>query len=204
MRNKVRDKAPHWKKHDAICERYVRLCERLDVSSEFYTISFEHIKDGLSMSFRKDVYNISRKKAMFGKNIIITDNIDWTTPEIVEASLDRWQVEDRFRLSKNDDLVGTRPVRHWTDSKIRCHLFTCVAAMTYLRRLELKLSAAGIKRTAQDVMDDMRHLHSVLILNKGARKPLRRLETPTKTQAEVLSALGHRIDAGGVLHPIAV
>jgi transposase len=202
MRNKVREKAPHWKKHDAIQERYVRLCERLHVSSDFYTISFEHTKDGLSMSFRKDVYRISRKQAMFGKNIIITDNTDWTTREIVEASLDRWQVEDRFRLSKNDDLVGTRPFRHWTDSKIRCHLFTCVAAMTYLRRLELKLASAGISRTAEDVMDDMQHLHSVLSLNKGSRKPIRRLETPTKTQSEVLSALGHRIDDRGVLHSI--
>ena len=203
MRNKVRDKAPHWKKHEAIQERYVRLCERLHVSSEFYTISFEHSHQGLSMSFLKDVYKISRKQAMFGKNIIITDNTDWTTREIVEASLARWQVEDRFRLSKNDDLVSTRPVRHWTDSKIRCHLFTCVAAMTYLRRLELKLASAGIIRTAEEVMDDMQHLHSVLTLNKGARKPIRRLETPTKTQAEVLSALGHRIDGSGVLHPIA-
>jgi len=200
MRNKVREKAPHWKKPEAIRERYVRLCERLHVSSDFYMIGFEHTKDGLSMNFRKDVYKISRKQAMFGKNIIITDNTDWTTRDIVEASLDRWQVEDRFRLSKNDDLVGTRPVRHWTDSKIRCHLFTCVAAMSYLRRLEIKLASAGINRTAEDVMDDMQHLHSVLTLNKGARKPIRRLETPTKTQSEVLSALGHRIDDGGVLH----
>ena len=203
MRNKVREKAPHWKKHEAIRERYVRLCERLHVSSDFYTIGFEHTKDALSMSFRKDVYRISRKQAIFGKNIIITDNTDWTTREIVEASLDRWQVEGRFRLSKNDDLVGTRPVRHWTDSKIRCHLFTCVAAMTYLRRLELKLASAGINRTAEDVIDDMQHLHSVLTLNKGSRKPIRRLETPTKTQSEVLSALGYRIDDGGVLHPTA-
>jgi len=202
MRNKVREKTPHWKKQEAIRERYVRLCERLHVSSEFYTLSFEHTKDGLSMSFRKDVYRISRKQAMFGKNIIITDNTDWTTREIVEVSLDRWQVEDRFRLSKNDDLVGTRPIRHWTDSKIRCHLFTCVAAMTYLRRLELKLTSVGINRTAEDVMDDMKHLHSVLTLNKGSRKPIRRLETPTKTQSEVLSALGHRIDDSGVLHSI--
>ena len=200
MRNKVREKAPHWKKQEAIWDRYVRLCERLHVSSDFYTLSFEHTKAGLSMSFRKDVYKISKKQALFGKNIIITDNTDWTTREIVEASLDRWQVEDRFRLSKNDNLVSTRPIRHWTDSKIRCHLFTCVAAMTYLRRLELKLATAGINRTAEDVMDDMQHLHSVLTLNKGSRKPVRRLETPTKTQSEVLSALGHRIDDSGVLH----
>jgi transposase len=200
MRNKVREKAPQWKKKEAIRERYIRLCERLHVSSEFYTIHFEHTKDSLSMSFRKDVYRIGKRQTMFGKNIIITDNTDWTTREIVEASLDRWQVENRFRLSKNETLVGTRPIRHWTDSKIRCHLFTCVAAMTYLRRLELKLSSAGVNRTAEDVMDDMIHLHSVLTLSKGSRKPVRRLETPTKTQSEVLSALGYRIDDSGVLH----
>ena len=203
MRNNVREKAPHWKKPDFIRERYVRLCERLHVSSDYYSLDFKHTNEGLSMSFRKDPYRVSRKQAMFGKNIIITDNTDWTTREIVEASLDRWQVEDRFRLSKNDDLVSTRPIRHWTDSKIRCHLFTCVAAMTYLRRLELRLSAAGVGRTAEDVMVDMQHLHSVLTLNKGAIKPIRRLETPTKTQSEVLTALGHRIDDSGVLQPIA-
>jgi hypothetical protein len=37
---------------------------------------------------------------MFGKNIIITDNTDWPTGDIVQASLDRWQVEDRFRLTQ--------------------------------------------------------------------------------------------------------
>ena len=151
---------------------------------------------------RKDVIKVQRKRVMLGKNIIITDNTDWTTSEIVEASLDRWQVENRFRLSKDDDLVAMRPIRHWTDSKIRCHLFACVVAMTYLRRIELKLNAAGIGRTAEDVMDDMRQFHSVLMLTEGGRKPRRCLEIPTKTQAEVLSAFGHYVDDSGVLQPV--
>ena len=136
---------------------------------------------------------------MFGKNIIITDNTDWLTSDILEANLARWQVKDRFRLSKNDDLVGTRPVRHWTDSKIRCHLFTCVAAMTYLRRIELKMEAAGRKRSVKEIMDDMRHLHYVLSIKKGSRTPVRRIETLSKTQSEVLSAFGYCVDENGVL-----
>ncbi len=203
MQNNVREKEPHWKNPDAVRRRYVMLCERLHVSPDYYTIAFEHNHDALSMSFRKDPYRVSRKQAMFGKNIIITGNTDWTTREIVEASIERWHVEDRFRLSKHDDLVATRPVRHCTDSKIRCRLFTCVVAMTYLRRLELRLSSAGIKHSAEDVMDDMKHLHSVLTLNKGAIRPVRRLEAPTKTQAEALSALGYRSDERGVLQVAA-
>lgn len=202
MRTKVRDRAPHWRNEEAIKERYLRLCERMHMPSELHELTFEKSDDGLSMSFRKNAYLAERRQSMFGKNIIITDNTDWPTGDIVQASLDRWQVEDRFRLSKDEDLVGASPIRHWTDSKIRCHLFTCVVAMTYLRRIELRLEAAGIKRTAADVMEDMRKLHQVLSLRKGARKPERRIETPSKTQAEVLSAFGHYVDAGGVLQPI--
>jgi len=202
MRAKVKAQAPHWRKAKVIKERYLRLCERLHVSSELFILEFHQSDDGLLMSFRKDPYKVTRKQAMFGKNIIITDNTDWTTREIVEASLDRWQVENRFRLANDDELVAARPIRHWTDSKIRCHLFSCVVALTYLRRLELRLSAVGIKRTAEDVMDDMRHLHSVLTLSKGSRKLNRRLETPSKTQAEVLSCFGYYVDESGVLQII--
>lgn len=199
MRTKVKEKTPHWKNPDDIMDRYRRLCQRLHISSDLFILNLKQSEIGLSMSFRKDPYQVQRKKLLFGKNIIVTDNTDWTTKDIIEASLDRWQVEDRFRLSKDDDLVGVQPIRHWTDSKIRCHLFTCMVAMTYLRRIELKLKSAGLNRTAENVMDDMKHLHSILTLQKGARKPTRRLETPSKTQAEVLSAFGHRVDESGVL-----
>ena len=199
MRTKVRDKQSHWKNEDAIKERYSRMCEQMHMFSDIYELTFENAADGLSMSFRKNAYLVERKLSMFGKNIIITDNMDWMTADIVQASLDRWQIEDRFRMSKDDELVGVCPMRHWTDSKIRCHLFTCVAAMTYLRRIELKLEAAGVKRTASDVMDDMQRLHQTLVMKRGSRTPERRIETPSKTQAEVLSAFGCFVDTGGVL-----
>lgn len=203
MRAKTREGLPHWRDPDAIKERYLRFCERIHMSSQFYELSFDHTGEAVSMNFRKNSYMVSIKQTMFGKNIIITDNKDWTTTDIVEANLARWQVEDRFRLSKNDELVSVNPIRHWTDSKIRCHLFTCVVAMTYLRQIEMKLAKAGINRTSNEIMDDMRHLHSVLSIRKGSRKPTRRLETPSETQSEVLSAFGYHIDEGGVLQPSA-
>ena len=201
MRAKVREQAPHWRNPDDIRERYYRLCEHYHIPSDLYSLDLSVSKGQLTMSFRKDAYHLQRKRASFGRNIIITDNTDWTTAEIVQASLDRWQVEDRFRQSKDHDLVSAQPVRHWTDSKMRCHLFSCVAAMTYLRRLELKLARAGIQRSASSVMDEMRRLHSVLTLSDGRGKPKRRVETPMKTQAEVLAAFGHHVDKRGVLQP---
>lgn len=65
---------------------------------------------------------------------------------------------------KDEDLVATSPLRYWTDSKIRYHLFTCVVVLAYLRRIELKTAAAGLLHTAAKIMDDM---HTTFILSCG-------------------------------------
>jgi len=199
IRMKAWEQAVQWRNQETIRERYLRTCERLHIASDYYTIEFGDKRSTESMSFSKNVYQVEKKRQCFGKNVIITDNTDWSTVDIVQANLDRWEVEDRFRLSKNDDCVAVSPFRHWTDRKIRCHIFTCIAAMTYLRRLELCLSEKGINRSAENVMEDMRNLHSIMVIRDGRSEPVRKLEQPTKTQAEVLSAFEYRIDAGGVL-----
>ena len=202
MRRKVAQGAPHWRDPLAIQARYRRLCQKLHLPSRLFTLTISSGKSTLTMRYRKNSSHLRRRESLFGKHIIITDQKDWSTIEVVEASLDRWQVENRFRLSNDRDLVGVQPVRHWTDNMIRCHLFTCVVALTYLRRIELVLAAQGIERSAEEVMEDMRHLHSVLTLQKNARKPLRRLETPSKSQEEILRVFKHRVDESGVLQPI--
>jgi len=201
MRARAREGAPHWRDAERIRERYLALCERLHVSPSLYELSFEQKGPGLKMEFRKNQYEVAKRAALFGKNMIVTDNSDWTTEDIVKASLDRFRVEGCFRASKDSDLVGVQPLRHFTDSKIRCHLFCCVAALTYLRMLEKRLADAGVKRTAAEAMEDLGHLHSVLMLSTGG-KPVRRLEEPTKSQAEALKALGYHVDKGGVLQPL--
>ncbi len=202
MRAKVREHKRQWRNAKTVRERYLRLCERFHFDADLYDIELTQDGGQLTMSFQKDQYRVEQKKAAFGRNIIITDNMDWSTEDIVQTSLDRWQVEDRFRQSKDEEMVCGRPVRHWTDSKIRCHLFTCVVAITYLRRLELRLEEHGNKATASSAMEEMRHLHSVLSIADGRSNPRRQIEKPTKIQSDVLSALGHFVDPQGVLQPI--
>ena len=201
MRAKVRDQSPHWKDPDAIRERYQRLCEEMHISSAYYELSFEQHDAQLGMGFQKNAYLVEKKRLSFGRSIIITDNTDWTTTEIIEANLDRWEIEHCFRDSNST--MRVRPIRHWTDSKIRCHLLCCMVALTYLRRLELRMQAAGIKRTAKDTLEDLANLHSVLLIDKKTNQPRRMLEQPTKTQAEALKTLGCSINSLGVLQQLS-
>ena len=202
MRTKVNEGAPQWRDPEVVQERYFRRCEHLRIASDLYTLDLGPQDGKLHMSFRRDHYRIGQRRASFGRNIIVTDNTDWPTAQIVQTNLERYKVEQQFRQSNDPELVSTMPLRHWTDSKIRCHLLTCVVAMAYLRRLELRLEAAGVNRSAVDVMRDLRRLHSVLGVRTGVRTPERRLETPTKTQGEVLKVLGYKVDGRGVLHHV--
>lgn len=196
MRSKVNKQLPHWKSEKQIQTRYEDLCAELRLPADLYTFEL-YQKDGrLQMAFRKNHYRISRHIDRFGKNIIITDNLEWSTDEIVRASLDRYVVENTFRQSKDDDLVSLMPVRHWTDSKIRCHIFSCIVALAYLRLIEIRLNSAGINISAEKVMEQMHTLHSCLVWSSGKKKPVRILEEPTEAQEQILNAFGYEIKKG--------
>jgi transposase len=206
FRSNYREERQQWRDPQAIRERYQRLCEQMHIASVYYDLEFGDLRKAPELSFRKNAYQIEKASATFGRNVIVTDNHDWSTDEIVQLSLDRAIVENQFRASKDDRHVGIEPIRHWTDSKIRCQLLTSVIALTVLRLIEMKIEAAGIKTpngssSGPAIIEEMRTLHSVLGWYPGKRTPSRFTETPTKTQAEVLRAFGWAEPARGVLQP---
>lgn len=202
FRRQYREARPHWRSPEAIVERYQRACERLHIGSQYYQLEFGDRRKPPEMSFRKDHYQVTKAAALFGKNIIVTDNHDWTTEQIVQSSLDRYGIEMQFRASKSSSHVQVNPFYHWTDSKIRCQLLTCVIALTALRLLEIRMNGAGDgsrRWSGRQILSEMAELHSVWLWQAGKRGPLQALDTPTETQSEVLRAFGWAIGAGGVL-----
>lgn len=194
----LRAAARSWRKPDIkrAQKKYHEICEALYLPKNLYDVSFEVREGRLRVGFRKNHYRISRHIDRFGKNIIVTDRHDWSTDEIVRASLDRYIVEQAFRQSKDHELVRVRPMYHWTDSKIRCHLLTCVMTLTLLRLIELRLHNAGLDMTANEAMRHMRGLHSCLCFQTKKKNPQRMLEEPTEIQAKILCAFGHEVKRG--------
>lgn len=204
FRRKYRESCPHWRSQETIKERYLRACEKLHIGAHYYKLEFGDQRKAPDMSFRKDLYQIEKAKDLFGKNIIVTDNHDWTTEEIVQLSLDRYGVEKQFQDSKSNQHVQVTPFYHWADDKIRCQLLTCVIALTVLRLLEAAVneSTAGNERiSGATILEEMSNFDSVWLWYPGKRAPERVLETPTDLQSEVLKAFGWAVNTGGVLQP---
>lgn len=202
FRCKYRERRAHWRNSDTIRERYLRACEKLHIGSQYYHLKFGTREKTPELSFRKDNYQVGKAEALFGKNVIVTDNHDWTTEEIVQLSLDRYGIEKLFRDSKSHDHIQVNPFYHWTDSKIRCQLLTCAIALTVLRLLEITINGEGRKRySGRQILEEMSHLNSTWLWYADKRKPKQALDTPTNTQADVLKAFGWEIGPGGVLQP---
>ena len=105
-------------------------------------------------------------------------------------------VEEVFRQSKDGNLVSLMPIRHWTDSKIRCHILTCIVALAYLKIIENRLKTASLNITAHTAMDKMNTLHSCLMWYPKKRKPQRMIEEPDKIQSQIIKAFGFQIKNG--------
>jgi transposase len=201
LRTKVQSQKKHWTSQAIIDKHYSEACSRLHLPKDLYDLSVEKSEKKWQLIFRKNYHRIGKHIEKFGKNIIITDHMDWDTDEIVKASLDRYMVENAFRQSKDDDLVSVMPVRHWTDPKIKCHILTCVFALTYLRLLENRLHRAGLSMSASSAMEQMHKLHSCLCWTDPTTGPDRIIEEPNEIQAQILRVFGYQI-AGGVLQKI--
>lgn len=200
-RRAYREQEPHWRDPQAIQERYLRECERLHLGAQYYNLEFTR-NGGPDLSFRKDAYQISKSEQLFGRNIIVTDNHDWTTGEIVQRSLDRYVVEKEFRASKSPDHIRVNPFWHWTDGKIRCQLLVCAMALVAFRLIEIEVNQSRgekEKLSGHTIIEEMRRLHSSWLWYPGKRQPQKVLESASKTQAEVLKAFGTEISAGRVL-----
>jgi len=199
FRRKYRQQKPRWKDFEIIKNRYIRLCKQMHIGSQYYHLELNSEK---TFSFRKNQHEINKAESLFGRQIIVTDNMDWSTEQIVQASLDRWIIEKEFRDTKSSNHIAVRPMFHWTDSKICCHLLTCVIALTIKRLLELHVKPVLGNVTAEKVIEEMRTLDSLIIWQPGNKKPHRQLAEPTKFQRDVLKAFGYCIDDNWVLQQI--
>lgn len=201
-RQRVTDGAAHWRSSDQVLDRYYRVCERLHISSGYYDLEFASEPSKRTMAFRMDHYAVKKKRKASGESRVVTDNDDWIAADLVDANLNRWQLENESRDSNDGGLVGRQPVRHQTDGRMRCHLSRCTGALTRLRHMELRRSRTGLGRSAELALMKHMRLHSILRYESRERKPRYTVEQSSETQAVVLSAGGRRIDSSGVLQPL--
>ena len=106
-----------------------------------------------------------------GKTVLFTDRKDFTDEEIVSAYRSAWHVESSFKQMKDTDHLSVRPIFHWTDSRIKVHIFTCVLAYRLCCLLRKELAEQGIDISINKMLDELAGIRKVTTFFGEPDKP---------------------------------
>ena len=127
---------------------------------------------GFSLAFEASEENLERiRYGQLGKTALFTDRSDFTSEQIVMAYRSAWHVESAFKQLKDPDHMTVRPIFHWTDDKIRVHIFTCVLAYRLCSLLVKELYDNGISISINRLMDEMSRLKRIHTFFGDIKKP---------------------------------
>jgi transposase len=129
---------------------------------------------------------------VFGKRLLVTDHDHWAVPEVVAGYRSQNDVESGFRQLKDPHVVGFSPMFHWTDSKIRVHVFYCVLALAVAHLMRRQARQAGLDLSVRELLNTLGGIEETVLLyptgNTG-RSRAQRILTDTDPTQKRLSEL---------------
>lgn len=139
------------------------------------------------LTFRTD--HNARKRLedrIFGKRILFTNRTQWSVAEVVAAYRSQSEVEAGFRQQKDPHVVSFGPMHHWTDQKIRVHVFYSVLALTVAHLMRRHAHQAGLHMSVRELLHELAGIQETVLLyhdgGKGRPRARRTLTDTTETQ----------------------
>jgi transposase len=181
------------KKKDKIARRLYRWINRWNME-RFFEVDYG---EGF-FRFSRKKQEIERYSALDGCYVIVS-NVDehQMTPQEVHARYkDLKYVEEAFRSMKVSDLF-LRPIRHWTETRVRGHVFMCMLAYLVVwevrKRLDFLLqrdppSNECEGKSLREVWDTLKRITIGRLSIGGIESE--QISPVTKEQRKILSMLG--------------
>jgi transposase len=131
---------------------------------------------------------------IFGKRLLVTDHDHWTVSEVVAGYRSQNDVESGFRQLKDPHVVGFSPMFHWTESKIRVHVFYCVLALAVAHLMRRQAHQSGLDLSVRELLANLAGIQETVLLyptgDKGRPRAQRILTDTNPTQARLSELFG--------------
>jgi transposase len=109
------------------------------------------------------------EEEIFGKRILVTDHDDWPIGKVIDAYRSQEDLEAGFRQAKDTRVVSFAPIRHFTDHKIRVHLFTCVLALAIAHLMRREAARAGVAASVPALLEELDGIGETVLLYQAER-----------------------------------
>ncbi|GAF99641.1 unnamed protein product, partial [marine sediment metagenome] len=115
----------------------------------------------LAYSIKSDAYT-KLADTYLGKNIIITDNHDWGTEDIILTYRSQYIIEDVFKQMKDRKTGTWWPMFHWTDQMIRVHGLYCSLSLLIRSLIFKKVQEAELSMSINKLHEKLSGIREVL------------------------------------------
>jgi transposase len=108
---------------------------------------------------------------LFGKRVLFTDKDKKVAPTAVIVADYRSQeaAEGDFRQMKDPKVVSFSPMFHWTEQKIRVHVFYCVLALAVARLMVRQADQHGARMSVRELLGALAEIQETVLLYQGER-----------------------------------
>lgn len=146
------------------------------------------------LSFRTNARARAKLEShLFGKRVLFT-NRDWPVADIVAAYRSQSDAEFGFRQLKDPHVVSFSPMHHWTDQKIRVHVFYCVLALAVAHLMRRHAAHAGLHLSVRELLEHLAGIGETVLLHhdggKGRPRAQRILTDMNDTQRRLFDLFG--------------
>ena len=97
--------------------------------------------------------DVITEESKFDGFYAVCTNLEADVEEIIRVNKGRWEIEESFRIMKDD--FDARPVHVQRDDRIKAHFMTCFISLLIFRILEKKM---GSSYTASDILSTLREM----------------------------------------------
>lgn len=111
------------------------------------------------------------EEEIFGKRVLFTDKSPEmaSTAQVVADYRSQEAAEADFRQMKDPKVVSFSPMFHWTDQKIRVHVFYCVLALAVARLMAREAGHAGLHMSVRELLSELGGVQETVLLYQGER-----------------------------------
>ena len=151
----------------------------------------------LRLSWRTDTRARRRlEDRLFGKRILFTNREQWTTADVVAGYRSQNGVESGFRQLKDPHVVSFGPMHHWTEQKIRVHVFYCVLALTIAHLMRRQAEHAGLPMSVCELLATLAGIEETVLLYHDGGKGRPRAQRILTDMDPVQQQLAEIFDTG--------
>ena len=112
----------------------------------------------------EDREQIDSRRKRFGKNLIFSNMLGAETGYLIDTYNQKQIIEDDFHILKDPHIIRFRPIRHWTDTKIRAYAFCCVMSMALMRVMQWTAQKTGFNMGPALLKEELSDIHEVIMI----------------------------------------